>query len=346
MTRSRRIAGIALAATLLSTAVIATTATAANAHTPSASATCESLTVNLQSYSTSANDREPNAVTVTIDDSVIVTEEFGASFTREFDLGIETQAHEWSVEIDAVDNAYDRDFTGTSTPCDAIPRDAAAAVTSTLPTCTEPGTLVLESATNASWSTPTITEGPGEYLVTATATTDHYFDDGSTTREFTGTLPDTLDPTSAECQPEVTPVVVPPRPLPTEVSSQTVTDDCETTTRSITTTRTTTDWTLNPAGDAWIPATPVVTVTTTTETIDPQLCPAVDPTDEPPVSTDPAGETPDTEEPMVGGIFYYVPSSLAHSGTDSVLPITIALTMLVAGAGIHLLRRRIRTNSN
>jgi len=344
MTRSRRIAGIALAATLLSTAILSTSATAATAHTPTASATCSTLTVNLQSYSTSPADREPNSVTVTIDETIVLDEEFGASFTRDIALGAETQAHEWAVEIDAVDNGYDRTVTGESEPCDTIPGDAAAAVTSTLPTCTEPGRLVLESATNASWSTPTLTEGPGEYSVTATATDGHAFDDGLTTREFTGTLPDVLDAESTECQ--VAPVVVPPRPQPTEVSAQTVTDDCETTTRTITTTRTTTDWMLNPAGDAWIPATPVVTVSTTTEAMSPELCPAVGSETEPPVSTEPTTETPDTEEPMVGGIFYYVPSSLAHSGTDSVLPITIALTMLVAGVGIHLLRRRIRTNSN
>lgn len=347
MTRSRRLAGIALTTTLLATAIIATTATVASAHTPAASATCSTLSVDLQSYSSSADTPEPNSVTVTIDSDVAATESFGRSFTGEFELGDEAKAHDWTVEIDAVDNAYDRDFTGTSTPCvQAEPRDAAAAVSTTPSTCTIPSGLVLGTITNASWSTPTLTTGPGEYSVTATATAGHLFDDGSPTSVFTGILPDLLDPTLAECQPDEVPVVVPPQPQPTEVSAQTVTDDCEASTRSITTTRTTTDWVLNPAGDAWVPAAPVVTVSTVTTAIDQQVCPEVDPADEPPVTTVPPVDSTTPQEPMVGGVFYYAPSSLAHSGTDTVLPITIALTMLLSGLGIYLLRKRIRAHSH
>lgn len=86
--------------------------------------------------------------------------------------------------------------------CNVVAKDASASVSTTPPTCDVAEKLVLGQTTNATWGTPTRTTGPGSYSVTATATSGHAFGDGSSTKSFTGTLADKLDPNVvSSCRP-------------------------------------------------------------------------------------------------------------------------------------------------
>ena len=191
-------AALAVSALALS-GVIAVAAPAA-AHTPAASATCSDLTVTLVSYEGNGYNTTNN-VKVVIDNTQVVDEWFGYSWSRTVSLGDKTVAHVWKVVIDAAGYNYDKTFTGTSTPCTPPPPsvDAAAAVTVTEPTCTSPAELILGTVTNATWSTPTATTGPADYSVTATATTGHVFEGNEPTKTFTGTLADKLPAGEAPC---------------------------------------------------------------------------------------------------------------------------------------------------
>lgn len=110
----------ALAALLLAAGGVFITASAASAHTPNISTTCEALTVNLTQYQ---GDGNKNHVTVTIGSGagalVYGPINFGASFTRSFNFPDKYTATAWKVKVDAVDGtAYDFERTGVSSPCD------------------------------------------------------------------------------------------------------------------------------------------------------------------------------------------------------------------------------------
>ena len=183
-------AALAVAALSLS-GVIAIAAPAA-AHTPAASATCSDLTVKLVSYEGNGSNATNN-VKISIDDAQVADEWFGYSWSKVISLGDKTTSHSWKVVVDAVGSNYDKTFTGTSTPCTPPPPsspkfDATATVSVTEPTCERGAELVLGTATNATWGTPTTTTGPGNYSVTATANPGHVFDDTLPTRTFEGAL--------------------------------------------------------------------------------------------------------------------------------------------------------------
>ena len=356
MTRSHRLASLALAATLLGTALVAAVAAPAVAHTPSASATCTTLTVSLQSYNSSRDKPKPNTVSISIDGSPVDSQSFGKSFAHDYPLGDSTRAHTWRVVIDAVDNGYDRTFDGTSKPCPApLPKDAAASVHTTPPTCAAAGTLVLDSPVNATWSTPTGATGPSQYSVTATATRGHLFDDGTTSRVFTGSLPAALDASSEACKPTTPPVVVPPpvivtpppvvtppKPAPLAVSGRVVTVDCVAKIVTTTTTTTTRDWVLDADGVTWVQSPPVVTTVDSTKPATDTSCPIVNP-----------GGGSGEGEGADGGVGNGAGNgaagavsqaagvgTLAHAGTDSLVAVAIALALLVAGAILAIVRRR------
>jgi len=89
--------------------------------------------------------------------------------------------------------------TDSNAPC-YLAKDAVAAVTVTPATCTAPATLVWGSTTFASLAgTADGTTGPSSYSVTATASTNHLFADGTSTQSFTGTLAAQLSPTDPSC---------------------------------------------------------------------------------------------------------------------------------------------------
>ena len=298
---TRRALAAAILTAALSASIVATAAAPASAHTPNVSATCSTLAVNLQSYAWSQSNPRPNKVSVTVDGANLATEWFGGSFKRDFSLGDATKPHTWRVVIDAIDN-YDRTYEGTSTPCaPPTPKDAAATLHTTPASCTVPGTLVLDSIANATWSVPTRTQGPGDYAVTATAARGHLFDDGTASRAFTGTLPGALGTSAPGCAPtppppttpptttppttnpptpptpptppQVTPV--PPKPAPVLTSSRIVSIECDDDLMTTTTTTVVTDWVLNAAGTDWVPGEPVLTTSTATRQVIPGDCPAV-----------------------------------------------------------------------
>lgn len=357
--RFTRLARLALVSTLVSAGVLAAVASPSAAHTPSVSATCSTLSVSLQSYVSSAGSPRPNKVTVSIDSSTAVSEWFGSSFARDFSLGDSARAHTWRVVVDAVDNGYDRTFDGTTTPC-APPavKDSTATLHTTPATCTAGGALVLDSAVNATWSTPTGTQGPATYSVTATATRGHLFDDGKSTRVFTGSLPGALDAASAACALPTGPVVVPPRTPPRppvhvtppkpailQASSRVETVDCESGMLTTTTTKTTTDWVLNAAGTTWVPGTPTETSTTSRRPLPPESCPEVGSVGGGGTGGGGgggSGQSPAVVAPAsLSGAAAEAPEvdALAYAGNDILLAAGIAGAFLLVG-GLLLARRR------
>lgn len=337
-----RFASIALSVSLLAGSLVILTALPAHAHTPAVSSTCAKLTVSLQSYSTTQNNQKPNRVTVVIDGSTAANESFGTSFGRDFSFSNSGVAHNWKVVIDAVDDGYDRTFTGSSSPC--LPKDATAALHTTAPSCTSASTLVLDAIVNAKWSTPTQTTGPGTYSVTATATSGHLFDDGTAKRVFTGQLAAPLDSASAECTPRQAPAapkpqkpapvvspVAPAKPTPTESSSRSVTVNCGTRVVSTTTTTTRSDWVLDASGTNWVAAEPVVTVASSNRPANDSTCPAI-------VAS---ASVSSTGGGGVGGAAAL--DSLAHAGTDALVAILAALAAVAGGIAVVARRRRVST---
>jgi len=195
-------------------ALVVMTPAAANAHTPATSATCSSLSVTLENYSGGRGGEEVNSVRVEIDSLLVEEHEFGRSFTAEYPLADPAVSHDYLVTIDAAGSRYDREFSGSSVPCPApVAADADARLDTAPATCDTAGALVLGETTNSTWGAPTLTNGPGDYAVTATADAGHVFGGGETTRTFTGTLPGVLaGPECATTTVEVppTPEVVPP----------------------------------------------------------------------------------------------------------------------------------------
>jgi hypothetical protein len=82
---------------------------------------------------------------------------------------------------------------------------ARAKLSVTEATCDAPAELVLGKTVNATWGTPTRTEGPGHFEVTATAEDGAKFRGGATTRTFEGYLAGEL--TGKECRTPVPPVI-------------------------------------------------------------------------------------------------------------------------------------------
>ena len=216
---------------------------------------------------------------------------------------------------------------------------------------------------NATWSAPTGAQGPSTYSVTATATKGHVFDDGKSTRVFTGSLPGALDASSATCAPKppvpptkppvtTTPAkpVVSAKPAPLVLSTREVAVSCADTTATTKTTTTTTGWVLNAAGTRWVEAEPVVTVTSTTRRTAKGECPDLSDGGSTPVtpivsSAGGGGGSGLGGAGGIGGGFGVGASagagvnSLAHAGADAASAISLAIALLAAG-GIIVLRRR------
>jgi hypothetical protein len=174
----------------------------ASAHTPTVSATCSTLTVDLQSYSTKQGNPTPNTVTVTINSTIVENNtSFGGSFNRAYSFPSAAANQSYKVEVKAYDdpngtNGWTKTFTGTNgSGCVAV--DASASVTTTPPSCSAAELLVLGNHTNSSWGTPTYktnSDGTVGYSVTATADNGHTFAKGTgvsndgKTKIVTGTL--------------------------------------------------------------------------------------------------------------------------------------------------------------
>jgi hypothetical protein len=91
------------------------TATSASAHTPSVSADCGFVNVDLKYYSGAS-------VTVVIDGETVAQEEFPNEYQARFDGLALDKAHEWTVTVDAYDNdKYDWSQSGSIGVCQTPP---------------------------------------------------------------------------------------------------------------------------------------------------------------------------------------------------------------------------------
>lgn len=287
--RSTILARAALGLSLAGAGMFAA-APAAVAHTPAVSADCSTLSVTLTAYDSSGTDAAPNTVTVSIDGTEAGSEQFGHEFSRAYSLGDKTVSHSYEVVVDAQGTTYDKNFTGSSTPCPAPApvKDAAAAVAVTPATCDSPGRLVIGEVVNAVWNSTSAIEGPAHYSVTATARDGHVFPDGKDTAVFTGTVEGMLDQTKAPCG---TPAPAPEKPEPTTSVTTAENVDCTLGEVQTITTTTTTGHVLNEAGTGWTAAVPVVVTKKSTKPATVQTCPgAVAP--EPPAAEVPAPDAP------------------------------------------------------
>lgn len=98
----------------------------------------------------------------------------------------------WQNKGDADNGVVTESRSGTykvpATRCDPDAQDAEAVLTTTPPVCGVGERLVLGSTRHATWGVPSLTEGPGAYLATATADPHHRFPNGSSTKDYHGTL--------------------------------------------------------------------------------------------------------------------------------------------------------------
>ncbi|WP_157509308.1 hypothetical protein [Glaciibacter superstes] len=314
-TRTRLAAGFT-AAILMAGGLALAAAAPASAHTPEVSSTCETLSVKLTAYEGSGNST-PNNVTVTIDGEEVDNVDFGQSFQKTYDFDDKYEAHSYIVKIDA--KGYDRTFENSSVPCEAPPltKDATAELTVTPPTCEVPAKLVLGTTKHATWGTPSATDGPAAYAVTATAKKGHLFASGDATQVFTGDLAGVLDPNEAPCY---VPPVIPnePDPIVTSVDKETV--DCTSKTVTTVTTTTTTDWVYDEETNTWVKAEPVITTASVTRDATATECPIVVP---PVTPVTPAAAS----------------EKLASTGFDSGWLLPLAALLLVAGVALPALRR-------
>ncbi|WP_378144318.1 hypothetical protein ACFJGV_12695 [Cnuibacter sp. UC19_7] len=127
----------ALTATLGLAGVLVGGVSAASAHEPRASVTCQQLTVTLEDYNSNAT----NTVEVWVDDTVVQPETpFETSFARTYAFDDSTVAHTYRVSVHASDDpdgsrGYSVDESGSSTACPP----AAPTVTASAQACTTPG---------------------------------------------------------------------------------------------------------------------------------------------------------------------------------------------------------------
>ena len=188
-----------LAAVLIGGSILAASPAAA-AQPPRISASCETLSVELQDYPSSETAPTPNTVTVSVDGDVVANEAFGSSYTAALPVGDATVAHDWSVTISALGASFNPTFTGTSTPCEPEPQwNATAAAAVSLASCASGAQVVLGDISNAAWG-PVESDGVS-YSVTAVADPGHLFDDGLPERVFSGPLAAALPASSPDCAP-------------------------------------------------------------------------------------------------------------------------------------------------
>jgi hypothetical protein len=260
-------------AALAALASVAVVAAPASAHTPTVGADCATVSVELVSYTTTQNDAAPNSITVRIDGDLIAQETFGTSISRYYDFDDSAVAHDWAVHVDSIDDNYDRDFGGTTTPCTPPPVvDATAAVTTAAATCDLGETLTLGAITAADWGTPTRTTGPGDYEVTATAHQGHLFAGDQPTLTLRDTLAGPL--TGEDCDDEPVPPVTPVKPEPESTTKFSESVDCQTDTITRVTTTTTTDVVFDAQENEWVETEPAIVVASATRPADVTACPA------------------------------------------------------------------------
>lgn len=106
----------ATAALMLALGGVALTATAAQAHTPSISASCEGVTLTATSY----DGKKENRWHVVVGDKA-ESGIFGADFTRTLPVPQDGAVTSWKATIAAHDGGYRQEKSGTVGPCGTVP---------------------------------------------------------------------------------------------------------------------------------------------------------------------------------------------------------------------------------
>src|SRR5664279_2848219 len=106
----------------LSTVGLAVTALPASAHTPTVSATCAGLTVDLKSYSVKTGNPTPNHVTVTVNGGVQANLDFGGSYGPKVFNFQPDYLNKYEVVVKAYDDptgvhGWTKTFSGTQAGC-------------------------------------------------------------------------------------------------------------------------------------------------------------------------------------------------------------------------------------
>ncbi len=348
----------ALAALLLAAGGVFITASAASAHTPNHSVTCETITVNLTQYETRPGNATPNKIEVTYNGNVAL-DWFGTSFQKSYTFADKYAANAWQIKIDAVggagDTQYDVTYSGTTTPCQQPepPFDwnwEYAAPSCTALTVVYPANIPAGQANDVNIRIKNLT--------TNAETTLNFHNNSGTwsgTQVFTySSHPNwpgwdyyavtwvQVAGTNYHWSGSVTcgeqPPVIPPQPEP----KVTVTysefgggePSCEEPTVTWTRTKTTTTTPYKLAGIEWVldteNATSVTVTDEVTETHEYDGDCELPPTDPPVTEEPPVTELP-TPEPS---------DELAYTGASDNTPLGLAgLGLLLAGAAVFLIRR-------
>lgn len=111
----KRIA-MAIAGVLIAGAAVMAAPVAANAHTPSISASCSGVILKATAYDGKKNNRW----SVTIN-GVRQSGEFGASYSNTFPVPQDGAVTTWSASIAAFDGSYKQEKSGTVGPCGTVP---------------------------------------------------------------------------------------------------------------------------------------------------------------------------------------------------------------------------------
>lgn len=114
----------ALAITVAAGGIAVASVAAADAETPTVTADCSTLHVNLANYTAPATSAEQNTVSVTVAGALVETTGFSTGFTKDYAFADATKATAWSVAVTAWDDPNGtsggtKTITGTSTPCTA-----------------------------------------------------------------------------------------------------------------------------------------------------------------------------------------------------------------------------------
>lgn len=243
-TITKRIAASAVALSLAAAGVLVTQ-TAAQAHTPSISASCDGVKLNATAY----DGKKKNRWHVTIN-GVAQSGEFGASFSQNFPVPQDGVTTTWTASIAAHDGAYKQEKSGSVGPCGTVP--VVTPQIQDYVTC-DGATFVLDN-TGSNRDVTYVINGTLHVVTAGTAphlpvdrAAEYVITAADRTWTFAGLAAQSADP-AAPCFERPEPPVT-PEPKRTEETRDAGSPECgDTTVATVTTwTETTFGWTWNEA---------------------------------------------------------------------------------------------------
>src|SRR5690348_18321161 len=88
-------------------------ASPASAHTPSASASCDGVTVSGAGYESAIT----NTLSITLDGGAPVTQDFDTDGTLTVPVPQDGQVHQWTADVDTSNGQYELHQSGSVGPC-------------------------------------------------------------------------------------------------------------------------------------------------------------------------------------------------------------------------------------